>query len=246
MNFKSISRRKRSQYITSFLAVIGALVLGFVFFSGKKIKPYIPGESVEGVTGVLKKQVPKNHPDVTFSDVTRHAKIHFKHFLYGQRSTQLPEDMGSGAAWFDYNQDGYEDLIVINEPGPLTLTKKQVSGGTPDVTLYRNNGNGTFTDVTVQAGLDFHGWGMGVACGDMDNDGFPDIFITAYGMNVFYHNNGNGTFTNETKKSGLGGKKGFWAGASWADYDRDGYLGSLCMWVCEVQSALYTFGNESG
>ena len=224
----SISKRKRSLYVTSLIATVFALVLTIFFFSKQKVRFYSPGESVKGVTAELYKPVPKNHPDVVFTDITKRAGINFTHF-YGERSVQLPEDMGSGAAWVDYDQDGNEDLLVVNEAGALTMTPDQVSKSPAHCELYHNNGNGTFTNVTKKAGINFHGCGMGVAVGDIDNDGYPDIFITAYGKNVFYHNNGNGTFTDETIKAGLGGKEGFWTGASWADYDRDGYLD---LYVC--------------
>jgi len=224
----SISRRKRSIYVTSLIATVFALVLILFFFRRQKVSVYIPGELVKGVTAELYKPVPKNHPDVTFTDITKRAGIHFTHF-YGQRTIQLPEDMGSGAAWVDYDQDGNEDLLVVNEAGSLTMTPDQVSKSPAHCELYHNNGNGTFTNVTKKAGINFQGCGMGVAIGDMDNNGYPDIFITAYGKNVFYHNNGNGTFADETKKAGFGGKEGFWTGASWADYDRDGYLD---LYVC--------------
>lgn len=224
----SISRRKQSFYVTSLIATVFALVLILFFFRKEKVKLYSPGESVNGVTAELYKPVPKNHPDVAFTDITKIAGIHFTHF-YGQRTVQLPEDMGSGAAWVDYDQDGNEDLLVVNEAGPLTMTPDQVSKSPAHSELYHNNGNGTFTNVTKKSGINFHGCGMGVAVGDMDNDGYPDIFITAYGKNVFYHNNGNGTFSDDTGKAGFGGKEGFWAGASWADYDRDGYLD---LYVC--------------
>ena len=156
------------------------------------------------------------------------AGIQFTHFS-GERSTQLPEDMGSGAAWIDYDQDGFDDLIVINEAGPLTMTASEVKNSTAYTKLYHNNGDGTFTDVTKEAGINLKGCEMGVAVGDVDNDGYPDIFITAYGTNTFYHNNGNGTFKDETKKSGLGEMNGFWEGAAWSDYDRDG---KLDLYVC--------------
>ncbi len=224
----SISKRKRSLNITSIVAIVLALALMFIFFRKVKPKPYIPGELAEGITAVQSKPVPKDHPEVTFTDITKLAGIDFKHF-YGERSTQLPEDMGSGAAWIDYDQDGFDDLLVVNEAGPLTMTPRQVNQSPAHCMLYHNNGNGTFTDVTKNAGITFHGCGMGVAVGDVDNDGFPDIFITAYGKNVFYHNNGNGTFTDETKKSRLGGMEGFWTGASFADYDKDGHLD---LYVC--------------
>ena len=224
----SISRRKRSIYVTGFLATFFSFVLVLFFLRTQKVKLYSPGESVNGVTAELYKPVPKNHPEVTFTDITKIARINFTHF-YGKRSTQLPEDMGSGAAWIDYDQDGNDDLFVVNEAGPLTMTPDQVSKSPARCELYHNNGDGTFTNVTQKAGINFKGCGMGVAAGDMDNDGYPDIFITAYGKNVFYHNNGNGTFTDETRKAGFGDKEGFWTGASWADYDRDGYLD---LYVC--------------
>jgi len=224
----SISKRKRSIYLTSLIAIVGVVILLIIFIKPKKRKIYIPGEHVQGVTAVLSKPVPKNHPDVSFTDVTKRSDIRFTHF-HGQRSTQLPEDMGSGAAWIDYDQDGYLDLLVVNEAGPLTMTADQVKQSPARCVLYHNNGDGTFTDVTRKAGIKFHGWGMGVAVGDIDNDGYPDFVITSYGENAFYHNNGDGTFTDVTRKAGLGGKKGFWTGASWADYDRDGYLD---LYVC--------------
>ena len=205
------------------LTVLFIVVIYSMFFRTKAREIYIPGEKIQGVTSVLQRAVPKDHPKVVFTDVTQRAGIHFRHF-WGSRTTQLPEDMGSGAAWIDYDKDGYPDLFIVNEAGPLDMSADSLRESPASCALYHNNGDGTFTDVTKKAGINFKGWGMGVAIGDVDNDGWPDIFITAYGTNVFYHNNGNGTFTNETKKSGLGGIKGFWTGASWGDFDRDGNL----------------------
>lgn len=224
----SIARRKYFNLLTLSVAAVALLTLLLLFIPRGKRPIYIPGETTPGVTSDLYKPVPKNYPHVSFSDVSHQAGIDFKHF-YGQRTTQLPEDMGSGAAWIDYDQDGYEDLLVVNEVGPLNMSAAQIEHSPARCRLYHNNGDGTFTDVTLKAGIRFKGWGMGIAVGDVDNDGYPDVFITAYGKNVFYHNNGNGTFTDETQKAGLGGKKGFWTGASWGDYDRDGYLD---LYVC--------------
>ena len=224
----SVSKRKRSLYITSMIAIVAGCALLFVFFTRGKKRVYVPGELAEGITAEETRPVPKDHPEVTFTDVTKVADIHFTHF-YGERSTQLPEDMGSGAAWIDYDQDGYDDLFIVNEAGPLTMTSQQVNESPARCMLYHNNGNGTFTDVTEKSGIVFHGWGMGVAVGDVDNDGYPDIFISTYGKNVFYHNNSNGTFKDESKKSGLGSIQGFWEGASWGDYDKDG---NIDLYVC--------------
>lgn len=165
----------------------------------------------------------KTHPDITFKDVTQQSGIHFRQF-YGKRTNQLPEDMGSGAAWFDYDQDGWQDLFLVNEIGPVTMTPDQIRKSPGVCALYHNNGNGTFTNVTKQSGINFRGWGMGVATGDYNNDGWPDIFISAYGHNVLYRNNGNGTFTDVTKQAGLYNYKGFWSDARWGDFDDDGYL----------------------
>ena len=219
----ALSKRKRLVFITSLLTVLFLAVIYFLFFRQQKRKVYIPGAKVEGVTSVLQRPVPKNHPEVIFKDATKPAGIQFRHF-WGKRTTQLPEDMGSGVAWIDYDRDGYGDLFIVNEAGPVDMSSDSLRKSPAECKLYHNNGDGTFTDVTAKAGINFKGWGMGVAAGDVDNDGWPDLFISTYGTNIFYHNNGDGTFTNGTKKSGLGGIKGFWSGASWADYDRDGYL----------------------
>src|SRR5665647_2005622 len=131
----SISRRKRSIYVTSLIATVFALVLTLFFFRKEKVSLYNPGESVKGVTAELYKPVPKNHPDVVFTDITKRAGIYFTHF-YGQRSIQLPEDMGSGAAWIDYDQDGYLSLFVVNEAGPLTMTPAQINKSPAHCELY--------------------------------------------------------------------------------------------------------------
>ncbi|HLV81224.1 MAG TPA: VCBS repeat-containing protein, partial [Chthonomonadaceae bacterium] len=220
----SKSRRQRRLILTGgftalFLAVVAA---------GLALRPhpaiYVPGEKVAGITSSLGRGLPADYPGTTFSDVTRQAGITFQHF-YGKRSSQLPEDMGSGAAWGDYNNDGYPDLFLVNEAGPLTMTTEQVKASPARCALYHNNGDGTFTDVTDKAGLGgLKGCFMGAAWGDYDNDGYEDLFITAYGENRLFHNDGNGHFTEVTKKAGVGGLKGFWTGASWGDYDRDGRL----------------------
>jgi hypothetical protein len=183
---------------------------------------YQPGEDREGITSDLARDLPANYPRVTFTDVTAQSGINFRHFS-GTRSSQLPEDMGSGAAWADYDNDGWVDLIVANEVGPLTLSEAERRRSGARARLYHND-HGTFTDVTDKAGIDFRGWGMGVAWGDYDNDGNVDLVLTAYGRNVLYHNNGDGTFTDRSAASHIGAPQGFWTGASWGDYNRDGYL----------------------
>ncbi len=156
---------------------------------------------------------------VTFKDVTEAAGIHFVHSR-GSRSSLLPEDMGSGAGFADYDNDGDLDLYIVNNPGPLNA---KITSASPGNVLYRNNGDGTFTDVTAQAGVGDRGYGMGCVWGDYDNDGNVDLYVTNYGPNVLYRNNGNGTFTDVTAKAGVGDAR--WStGAAFGDYDNDGAL----------------------
>src|SRR5271169_2787305 len=158
-------------------------------------------------------------PGFRFADVTSQAGIQFQHNSGAFGGKFLPETLGSGCAFLDYDRDGWQDILLINGadwPGH----KKRRS--TPR--LYHNNGNGTFTDVTSRAGLDIEMYGMGVAVGDYDNDGFPDILVTCMGQNRLFHNTGKGTFTDVTNASGLGKRLAFSTSALWFDYDRDGRL----------------------
>lgn len=183
---------------------------------------YQPGQDRDGITSDLARDLPENYPRVTFTDVTAQSGIDFHHFS-GKRSSQLPEDMGSGAAWADYDNDGWVDLVVANEVGPLTLGEDERRRSGARARLYHND-QGTFTDVTDKAGIDFRGWGMAASWGDYDNDGNVDLVLTAYGRNVLYHNRGDGTFADRSVASRVGVPEGFWTGASWGDYDRDGFL----------------------
>lgn len=191
-------------------------------------KPYVPGEEIEGLTDTLTRSVPEDHPRVMFVDVSADAGIGFRHF-HGDRSTQLPEDMGSGAAWGDYDSDGWLDLYVVNEVGPLTMTPEEVAASPAHNVLYHNRGDGTFEDVTMRAGVGYRGCGQAAAWGDYDNDGFLDLVVTNYGVNILYRNRGDGTFEDASEKTGIAGYDGYWAGASWADYDRDG---NLDLYIC--------------
>jgi hypothetical protein len=157
---------------------------------------------------------------ITFEDITRAAGIHFIHNngSFGQK--WLPETMGSGVAFLDYDNDGWQDILIVNGmdwPGHVRHRST--------LALYHNNHDGTFTDVTEKAGLaSVEMYGMGVAIGDYNNDGYDDILVTALGQNHLFRNNGNGTFTDVTKQAGLWGPNEFSTGAAWVDYDRDGHL----------------------
>ena len=219
-----LSRRQRYVVLTAGLAVAFLISTAVVLWAVAPAKEvYRPGEAVEGLTDALARDLPADHPRVSFTDVTSAAGIAFRHFS-GRRTSQLPEDMGSGAAWGDYDGDGWLDLFVVNQAGPITMTPAEVAASPARSALYRNRGDGTFAEVAEAAGVAFRGWGMGAAWGDADGDGRLDLFVTAYGENVFYHNRGDGTFAERTAEAGLGGQNGFWTGASWADYDRDGDL----------------------
>ena len=161
---------------------------------------------------------------VTFVDATDEAGIRFRHSS-GTRSSLLPEDMGSGAAFADIDNDGDLDLYIVNIPRPLT---QEASVGTETNVLYRNNGDGTFTDITDSAGVGHHGYGMGCVFADYDGDGNLDLYVTNYGANVLYRNNGDGTFSDVTKTAGVSCE--LWStGAAFADVDGDT---DLDLYVC--------------
>src|ERR1700722_11994426 len=161
------------------------------------------------------------HSPVTFVDVARSAGITFQHDNAASSEKYLIETMGSGCGWIDYDQNGLLDLYLVNGAATRVYSPKRPLSSA----LYRNNGDGTFTDVTSKAGVGAEGlFGMGVAVGDYDNDGFPELFVLGYGRCILYHNNGNGTFTDVTTRAGVE-NSGRWASsAAWFDYDNDGHL----------------------
>jgi len=164
---------------------------------------------------------PENRSRVTFHDVAAPAGITFRHDNASSAEKYLIETMGSGCGWIDYDQNGLLDLYLVNGAATRVYKPPQPMRGA----LYRNNGNGGFTDVTAKAGVGAEGlFGMGVAVGDYDNDGFPDLFVLGYGRCILYHNNGDGTFTDVTARAGVQ-NSGLWASsAAWFDYDNDGKL----------------------
>ena len=167
-------------------------------------------------------------PGFRLVDVTRNAGIDFIHNNGGYGDKLLPETLGSGCAFLDYDNDGWTDILLVNgmdwkKPGPAKKGAPQHRSRTT-LRLYKNNRNGTFTDVTRKAGLDVEMYGMGVAVGDYNNDGFADIFISCVGQSRLFQNTGKGTFVDVTQKSGLGKRLGFSTSALWVDYDRDGLL----------------------
>jgi enediyne biosynthesis protein E4 len=153
------------------------------------------------------------------SNITAAAGIEFRHNAGAFGAKYLPETMGPGCAFLDYDRDGWLDILLINGMDWPNHKRHRST-----MHLYRNNRNGTFTDVTERAGLGVELYGMGVAVADYDNDGYPDILVTAVGQNRLFHNSGKGYFVDVTEKAGLGGRHSFSTSALWFDYDRDGRL----------------------
>lgn len=155
-----------------------------------------------------------------FVDVAEPAGIHFTLTSGGLEKRYIIEAKGGGGVgWIDYNNDGYPDLFLVNG----STFEDWRSGKSPRSALFRNNGDGTFTDVSKGSGLDHTGWGMGVCVGDYNNDGYDDLYVTYYGGNVLYRNNGNGTFTDVTDQAGVRGH-GWGMGCAFGDLTNDGYL----------------------
>jgi enediyne biosynthesis protein E4 len=212
----------------------GALV-ALLFLSGCKRKESVPAEQsapskqAESTTAPTWEPAPDvpsgNVPvpvrpsgPIQFTDVTAEAGIHFKHNSGAFGKKYLPETMGNGACFLDYDNDGWQDILIVNSmdwPGHKT--------GKSFPALYHNNKDGTFTDVTQQAGLAIETYGQGCAVADYDNDGYEDIYITSVGANHLFRNLGNGKFADVTAKAGVG-DTGFSTSAVWFDYDNDGKL----------------------
>jgi enediyne biosynthesis protein E4 len=161
-------------------------------------------------------------PLVHFTDVAKEAGLTMMNVFGGVDTKKyIIETTGTGVAIFDYDNDGWPDIFIVNG----TKLEGFPAGKAPTNHLYRNNHDGTFTDVTEKAGLAHTGWGQGVCVGDYDNDGWEDLYVTYYGKNVLYHNNGDGTFTDVSDKAGVSGSGKAWGtGCAFVDYDRDGRL----------------------
>src|SRR5258708_4558400 len=164
---------------------------------------------------------PSQNAIAYFTDVAQNAALTAP-MVFGGKDTKksIIETPGTGPAIFDYDNDGWPDIFLVNGTTLAGFPK----GEAPTNHLYRNNHDGTFTDVTVKAGLNVTGWGQGVCVGDYDNDGWEDLYVTYYGKNRLFHNQ-NGVFTEVAEKAGVAGSGQAWGtGCAWVDYDRDGPL----------------------
>ncbi len=195
----------------------GAVIAGLSRSAGRAVPA--AGADVAGLTSVLTQRAEDAEVPFRFEDVTGAKGLRFRHFP-AVRASLLPEDMGSGVACGDYDNDGFPDVFLVNFAGSIA-TGATIDAEAGRSRLFRNVAGERFEDVTDAAGIRFAGFGMGACWGDYDNDGDLDLYLTAYGPDVLLRNNGNGTFTDVTTESGLG-DGGFGAGCAWADYDRDG------------------------
>ncbi len=200
-----------------------ALVLSFDSILSMLAPPAL--KALTEVQAAVPTQTPAvkiSDPGVRFVDVAREAGLNAK-TIYGglKKNKYLLETTGCGVAFYDYDNDGWLDIFLVNG----SRLEGFPTGQAPTSHLFRNNRDGTFTDVTMKAGVGHSGWGQGVCIGDYDNDGYEDLFVSYYGKNVLFHNNGNGTFTDVSEKAGVAGKGIRWgSGCAFIDYDRDGHL----------------------
>jgi enediyne biosynthesis protein E4 len=206
-----MNRRELVKLLIGAGAAVGAGGLSYKYLRTRK-----------GSSGSAVPQPAGSGFSVQLVDVTSEAGLSFEHNSGAFGKKYLPETLGSGCAFFDYDNDGWLDILLVNGMDWPGHPRRRST-----MRLYHNNRNGTFADITRQAGLDLEMYGIGVAVGDYDNDGFSDLYITCYGQNRLFHNNGNGTFSEATKSAGLQGYASLSTSALWFDYDRDGYLDLL-------------------
>ena len=214
---------------------IGIITAGMVWFLGQDRAPVVNIEEAVVTGPVVEEQgLPQTPPAVMFTDITTAAGIDFVHTNGAYGDKLMPETIGSGAAFFDYDNDADQDLLLVNSswfPG-------HEQEGIPTLALYRNDGSGRFTDVTREAGLAINRYGMGVAAGDYDNDGWTDLYITALGENLLLKN-GQGRFTDVTSATGTSGRDSEWStAAAFLDVDNDGdldlFVGNYVQWTRDI------------
>ncbi|MGH9880313.1 MAG: FG-GAP repeat domain-containing protein, partial [Pyrinomonadaceae bacterium] len=213
------------------------LCLGVLLSACKQSSPNVPAATTSSAVEATPSPSPSPSPvrpsgAIEFSDVTSQAGIRFKHNSGAFGKKYLPETIGAGGAFLDYDNDGWQDILLVNSKDwPEHKTRKSF------LALYRNNKDGTFADVTQQSGLAVEMYGIGVAVADYDNDGNDDVYITCVGPNHLFRNLGGGKFADVTNKIGVG-DLGFSSSAVWFDYDNDGkldlFVGNYVEWSVET------------
>ncbi len=159
-----------------------------------------------------------------YQEIGQEIGLDFVHSIGDDDLTNIIQSDGGGAAFLDYDQDGYIDIYACSGTWLEGVSKSEKPAELPGNHLYHNRGDGTFEDITKKAGVGGPWYSMGVTSGDFNNDGYPDLFISNYGPNVLLKNNGNGTFSDITKRAGVGGGNECSVGAAWFDYDNDRFL----------------------
>jgi enediyne biosynthesis protein E4 len=216
-------RRRRLRWTVAILVstILAGSAAGIVLHLNNRPAPYRPDETSTDITAVLLRNLPSDAPRPHFADVTSEAGLSAFRSFAGGRTSQLPEDMGPGAAWGDFDNDGDDDLFIVSAGGPLGTPSGQLA---PSV-LYENLGDGTFRKVEGFPETRIHG--MAAAWGDYDGDGFLDLIVTGYNTLLLFRNEGGtGKFTRDTRFPEL---EGFWAGASWGDFNNNRHLD---LYVC--------------
>ena len=219
------------------LAVIVAIALavtGIWYFTRDNTTPQAVEEAVVSGPVIEESAPPQAAPPVTFTDITREAGIDFVHVNGSTGEKLMPETIGSGAAFLDYDNDGDQDLLLVNSkwwPG-------EEREPTPTLAFYRNDGHGRFTDVTAEAGLKITCFGMGAGVGDYDNDGWTDLYITTLGKNYLFRND-HGRFVDVTARADVAGLDTDWStAAAFIDYDNDGdldlFVGNYVLWSRKI------------
>jgi enediyne biosynthesis protein E4 len=216
------------------IVIAGTVTAGIVY--AKRTKPKAAPKVTQLTAPAAATARSGEVPTVKFTDVTAAAGIRFTHFNSASAEKLLPETMGAGVAFCDFDNDGDQDLLFINgKPWPWT----RPAGKSPTLTLYANDSSGKFSDVTTGSGLDVSVYGMGVAVGDFDNDGLADVFVTCVGENRLFKNLGGGKFSNVTASAGVAGDAKQWSTAAcFFDYDNDGrldlFVGNYVKWSREI------------
>ena len=217
-----MGRRRRRLHRTVTVVVAIVLVttaLAFYIYRATRPETYTTGEQHQEITRGLSKDVPAGAPEIIFVDVTAAAGLGDFRSFAGERTSQLPEDMGAGAAWGDYDGDGDEDLFLVSAGGPLTASAEQLAPSR----LYENRGDGTFLPVDSFPSIRIIG--MAASWADYDGDGRLDLIVTGFNELRLYRNDGG----NWTRDPAIPSRPGFWAGSSWSDFDRDG---DLDLYIC--------------